>query len=84
MTMSAIVGFTAAACTTFALVPQVARAWTTRSTTDVSLGWLLVLGAGTFLWFVYGVMNGDIPLIAANGITFALTLVLLGLKWRHG
>lgn len=84
MTMSAIVGFAAAACTTFALVPQVVRAWSTRSTNDVSMGWLLVLAVGTFLWFVYGLMNRDIPLIAANGFTLVLTLIILGLKLRHG
>ena len=84
MSMTAAIGFAAAFCTTFALVPQVYKAWTTRSTQDVSLGWIAVLAFGTFLWFVYGVVLRDAPLIAANGISCALSLVILSLKLRHG
>jgi MtN3 and saliva related transmembrane protein len=84
MPLATLIGFAAAFCTTFALVPQVHKAWTTRSTTDVSMGWIAVLAAGTFLWFVYGLMLGDMPLIAANGVSFILASVILGLKLRHG
>jgi len=84
MTITAFIGFTAAFCTTFALVPQVYKAWTTRSTADVSMGWIAVLALGTFLWFVYGIILRDAPLIAANGVSCALSLVILSLKLRHG
>ena len=84
MTMTAVIGFAAAFCTTFALVPQVYKARTTRSTADVSMGWIAVLALGTFLWFVYGIILRDAPLIAANGISCALSLVILSLKLRHG
>ncbi|HTQ15612.1 MAG TPA: SemiSWEET transporter [Rhizomicrobium sp.] len=79
-----IVGYAAAFLTTVALVPQVLKAWTTRSTTDVSLGWISVLALGTFLWLVYGLMVGDGPLIAANAITCALACTVLGFKLRYG
>jgi MtN3 and saliva related transmembrane protein len=79
-----VVGFAAAFCTTFALVPQVYRTWTTRSTTDVSMGWISVLALGTFLWFVYGLMISDVPLITANGISFLLAATILMLKLRYG
>ena len=84
MTMSAFIGFAAAFCTTFALVPQLHKAWTTRSTADVSMGWIAVLAFGTFLWFVYGIILRDAPLIAANGVSCALSLVIVSLKLRHG
>jgi MtN3 and saliva related transmembrane protein len=79
-----LIGYAAAFCTTFALVPQVHRAWTTRSTTDVSMGWIAVLALGTFLWFVYGLLVHDGPLIAANGISCVLAAAILALKLRHG
>ncbi|MGH6870294.1 MAG: SemiSWEET family sugar transporter [Rhizomicrobium sp.] len=82
--LASIIGYAAAFCTTVALVPQVRKAWTTRSTSDVSLGWISVLSLGTFLWLVYGLMVGDGPLIAANGLTCALALTVLGFKLRYG
>ena len=41
--MSALtfLGLAAACCTTLAFVPQVVKAWKTRSTTDISLGMFL-------------------------------------------
>ena len=60
------------------------KAWTTHSTADVSMGWIAVLALGTFLWFVYGLILRDAPLIAANGISCALSLVILSLKLRYG
>jgi MtN3 and saliva related transmembrane protein len=82
--LATLIGYTAAFCTTFALVPQVHKAWRTRSTKDVSFGWIAVLAIGTLLWFVYGLMVGDGPLIAANGITCALATWILGFKLRYG
>jgi len=78
------IGFAAAFCTTFALVPQVVKAWTTRSTGDVSMGWIGVLTFGTFLWLVYGILLKDPPLIGANGISGILSLAILGMKLRFG
>jgi MtN3 and saliva related transmembrane protein len=82
--LASLVGYAAAFCTTVALVPQVHKAWTSRSTADISMGWISVLALGTFLWFVYGLMVHDGPLIAANGITCALACTILALKLRHG
>lgn len=48
------------------------------------MGWISVLTLGTFLWFVYGLMVGDGPLIAANGLTCALATAVLAMKLKHG
>ena len=44
----------------------------------------LVLVAGIVLWLVYGLLQLDLPLIAANGITLLLVLVILVFKLRYG
>jgi MtN3 and saliva related transmembrane protein len=44
----------------------------------------LVFTSGIFLWLVYGVIIRDVPLIAANGITFLLSGTILYFKLRHG
>jgi MtN3 and saliva related transmembrane protein len=77
-------GAAAAFCTTAAYLPQLIRAWRTRSTRDMSLPWIVLLVTGVALWLVYGVLIGDGPLIAANGVTFCFTASILYLKLRHG
>ncbi len=78
------IGLAAAFCTTIAFLPQVIRTWRTRSTGDLSLGMFLVFTTGIFLWLVYGLYVHDVPLIAANSVTFVLSGTILFFKLRHG
>ena len=79
-----VIGLVAAACTTFSFLPQVIQAWRTRSTKDISLGMFAIMTVGIALWVVYGVARMDVPLIAANIITFGFAGTILYLKLRHG
>jgi MtN3 and saliva related transmembrane protein len=79
-----MLGLCAAFCTTAAYLPQALKTWRTRSTADISLGMFALMVFGVALWLVYGVAQGDLPIILANGVTLALTGVILGLKLRHG
>jgi MtN3 and saliva related transmembrane protein len=78
-----MVGYIAGALTTLSFVPQVAKAWKMKETRDLSLAMLVLFAAGVLLWTLYGVWVDSLPVIAANVITFALILVLLGLKIRY-
>jgi MtN3 and saliva related transmembrane protein len=84
MAFSTTVGLLAAICTTVSFVPQVLKAWRTRSTADISVGMFVLLVVGFTLWLLYGVMLGDLPLILANFVTLCLTGVILLLKLRFG
>jgi len=77
-------GYAAALCTTGAYVPQVLRVWRTRSTQDISLKMFLVLVTGLVLLLIYGFWKGEIPLIAANGVTLVLAGTILFFKLKHG
>jgi MtN3 and saliva related transmembrane protein len=79
-----ILGLVAACCTTFAFVPQVAKAWRTRSTADISLGMFGLMTFGIVLWLVYGAFKSDVPLVLANLVTLGLSSTILYLKLRHG
>jgi MtN3 and saliva related transmembrane protein len=79
-----IIGVLAASLTTFAYFPQVLRTLRTKETKDLSLSMLIILSTGIFLWFIYGLLLNDLPIIAANGVTFLLALSILALKLRHG
>jgi len=43
-----------------------------------------VLVIGTSLWLFYGIMIGDLPLIAANGVTLVFAATILIFKVRYG
>jgi MtN3 and saliva related transmembrane protein len=77
-------GYAAALCTTSAYIPQVVRVWRTRSTKDISLKMFLVLVTGLCLWLVYGIWQGEIPLIVANSVTLMLASTILYFKLKHG
>lgn len=84
LSLASAFGLGAVICTTLAYVPQVLKAWKTRSTGDVSLGMFLFMVAGMACWLIYGLLIHDTPLMVANAITLTLATVILVLKLRHG
>ena len=84
MSIATLVGLAAALFTTSAFVPQVVRAWRTRSTRDLSYGTFVTYAVGLSMWLAYGMMIGDVPLMLSNGTTLLLALTIIGLKLRHG
>ena len=82
-TFATVIGLAAAVCTTAANLPQLKKAWTTGQTDDISLKMLLLFACGLGLWVVYGVLQEDIVIILANGISLILIAGLLYLKLRQ-
>jgi len=78
-----LIGLLAGTLTTIAFIPQLQQTWRTRSAQDVSLGMLLTFVTGVFLWLIYGLMLGALPIILANLVTLVLTLAILILKLRY-
>ena len=79
-----MIGAVAGISTTSAFLPQVVRAWRTRSTHDISLGMFLLTVFGLVLWFIYGLMLNDWPLIVTDAVSLILAATILGLKLRYG
>jgi len=84
VTFTTTIGLLAATCTSVAFIPQVLKVWRTPSTADISIGMFALLVVGIVHWPVYGVMLGDLPLIAANVVTLGLAGAILILKLRFG
>lgn len=78
------IGLIAGTLTTIAFLPQLIKTWRSKSARDISLGMFVFFTIGVGLWLVYGIFTGARPVIAANAVTLALALVILGLKLRHG
>lgn len=84
MNVVTVLGLMAATCTTGAYVPQVVKAWRSRSTRDVSLGMFGMMFVGMVLWLIYGAMVRDLPLITANVVALCLAGAVLFCKLRYG
>lgn len=84
MDKTLIIGLVAASLTTFAFLPQSIRAIKTKHTKDISLPMLIMLEIGVVIWIIYGSMISDIPLLAANTISFIFVTITLALKIKHG
>ncbi|CAL74990.1 conserved hypothetical protein; putative signal peptide [Bradyrhizobium sp. ORS 278] len=82
--LTTLIGLGAAVCTTSSFLPQVIKAWRSRSTHDISTGMFVLLTTGNSMWLLYGALIGDLPLVLANAITLALVAAILGLKLRYG
>ena len=79
-----IIGLVAAICTTIAFFPQILLVYRTRQTRDLSLPTFILLTTGIFLWLVYGILLGSLPIILANSITLIGCFYILIMKIKYG
>ena len=80
MTLATALGYIAGTCTTASLLPQVLKAWRSRSVEDLSLAMLLIFAGGVALWVVYGLLLGETPIVLFNALSFALAQILIYFK----
>jgi MtN3 and saliva related transmembrane protein len=83
MEVATLIGFIAAGLTTSSFLPQVIKAVKTKQTKDISFLMYIILLFGIGLWFLYGLLIGDLPIIAANGITLILVSFVFTLKIKY-
>ena len=83
MEFANVFGSLAGTLTTIAFFPQAIKTWKTKSAEDISLGMFTLFAAGVFLWIVYGIAIGSVPVIIANTITFVLAVTILVFKIKY-
>ena len=83
MRLTTLLGFVAGMLTTVSFVPQVFKAWRSKSCHDLSWGMLITFSAGVVLWLAYGLRLWAMPIIAANAVTLALLVTIAALKVRY-
>ncbi len=79
-----LIGIIAGAITTSALIPQALKIYKTKSAKDVSLAMFIFLAIGIMLWFLYGVLIKEIPVILANLVSLILIFLIIFMKIRYG
>jgi MtN3 and saliva related transmembrane protein len=77
------VGLVAALFTTASLLPQLVKVYRTKSTKDISTGMFALFAGGVLLWFIYGLLVNDFPIIIANSLAFVQAMVILIFKVKY-
>lgn len=84
MVPAELFGILAAIIILSSFIPQISRAYKTKSLIDVSYFFMLFLTVGLALWAVYGFMRNDLVIIGSNVIGVSLNCVLLLMKKHYG
>lgn len=84
MDNTTLIGLAAGTLTTISSLPQVIKAWKSKSTKDISIGMYTALSVGLLLWIFYGFAINSTPIIITNVISLILAVLVLLLKIKHG
>ncbi|MCW7508859.1 SemiSWEET transporter [Leptospira levettii] len=82
--MENLIGYVAAFLTTVSFLPQVLRVVMTKQTRDISRNMYIMFFFGVVLWFVYGILKSDFPIILANVVTLFFVTIILYYKLNEG
>lgn len=74
---SIIIGTLAGILCTLSFLPQVIKIFKTKNTRDISLLTFSIFSVGVLLWFIYGVMINDLPIILTNIVMFILAVLIV-------
>jgi len=75
------VGYFGSFLTSITFIPQVYKAWKTKSVGDLSIWMMLIVVLSTMVWLVYGFAINSGPVIVANSIVFVLSVLLIYFKY---
>jgi MtN3 and saliva related transmembrane protein len=64
------IGYLAGTITSLSLLPQILRTLRSKSSRDISWGWLIAMLTGMLLWLAYGWSIANYPMIVFNLIGF--------------
>jgi MtN3 and saliva related transmembrane protein len=81
MNWTELAGHFGAFLSSITFIPQVYKAWQTKSVGDLSLVMICIVFISTIVWLVYGISLNLWPVIIANGIICALSLMLIYFKF---
>jgi len=80
MDWTEVIGLIASALSSLTFMPQVYRAWKTKSVDDLSLLMMFFVFTSTILWLVYGFERKALPVLICNGIICFLSIILIYFK----
>ncbi|MGC8584799.1 MAG: SemiSWEET transporter [Thermoplasmata archaeon] len=72
-----VIGYIAGILTTGSFIPQSMKIWKEKNAKEVSLLMYIIISTGIFLWFLYGLLTSNYPVIFANAVSLAISLSIL-------
>ncbi len=75
-----VIGHISSALSSITFMPQVYKAWKTKSVGDLSFATILIVFTSTLLWLIYGIGKELWPVIICNSIICFLSVVLIYFK----
>jgi MtN3 and saliva related transmembrane protein len=81
MNWTELAGHLGALLSSITFIPQVYKAWQTKSVGDLSLTMILIVLISTLVWLAYGVALMLWPVIIANGVICLLSSLLIYFKF---
>lgn len=78
-----MIGYVAAALTTFSFLPQAWQVIQTKDTRSINLTMYMMFVIGVFCWTAYGIYKQDAALIASNTVTAVFSSIVLAYKLRY-
>jgi MtN3 and saliva related transmembrane protein len=72
-----LMGYLGSFLTSITFVPQVYKAWQTKSVGDLSRWTVIIVVISASVWLVYGLAIMSGPVIVANSVVLLMSLVLL-------
>ncbi|MEO6489522.1 MAG: SemiSWEET family transporter [Ferruginibacter sp.] len=76
-----VIGLVASALSSITFMPQVYRAWNTKSVGDLSLAMMFIVFLSTILWLIYGIGIHSLPVIICNSAICFLSMILIYFKF---
>lgn len=78
-----IAGYGAALCMIFGYLPQAITTIRTRDTDGIALPTFLMLGLGSVLFVIQGILLGNIPIVITNTIATVSSIIIFVIKIRN-
>jgi len=78
-----IIGYFAGFCTAIAQFPQAMKVIKTGDTKSISLGMYFIMTLGIALWFIYGVLLNNLPMMIANGVCLIPSVYIIFITIRN-
>ncbi|HEY5690095.1 MAG TPA: SemiSWEET family transporter [Cyclobacteriaceae bacterium] len=76
-----MVGHAGALLTSITFIPQLHKAWTSKSVGDLSIAMMVIVFLSNLVWIVYGVTLMLWPVILANTVVAVVSFVLIYFKF---
>jgi MtN3 and saliva related transmembrane protein len=83
MNPSTIIGLGAAVLSTVSVLPQLVKIVRTNCVKEISNGMWLIMCNSVTLWVTYGVLVGDVPIVAGNVLVYIQAAAILMLKKKY-